>query len=185
MKPAGRVDSFHLIIGDSKWHIVHVLQSFHQRKRPRTYPHLKHLNYFGYSHFGGRVLQVLWDKDIWPIFAYRPKSTLCWQSWHLTNCVHCGDPEKVCHRDEWSFVHSGGKAMLTQRPKDRGVTSHLSVGAPWMPSQSLVEIIFMIQFSSAQSRCYSHISSRAWFEDFMTTRACILIIKPNMLCYSG
>ena len=75
----------HLIIGDTRRRVIHVLQPYHQGRHPKIYPQPKHLSYYCYSRFSGRVPLVLRDEDAWPIFAYRSENTLCWQDRHLAN----------------------------------------------------------------------------------------------------
>ena len=69
MEPA-EAGNIPLIVGDLGRRSTHVLQLFHQSRHLKIYPQPKHLSYFSYSRFGGRVPLVLRDEDAWTIFLH-------------------------------------------------------------------------------------------------------------------
>ena len=103
MEPA-EADNIPLIIGDLRRCSIHVLQPFHQSRHLEIYPQPKRPTCFGYSRFGGRAPLVFRDEDAWPIFAYRPENTLCWQNLHLANGFY---PRSQC-----SFFANTSTAIL-------------------------------------------------------------------------
>ena len=103
MEPA-EADNIPLIIGDLRRRSIHVLQPFRQSRHLEIYPQPKRPTCFGYSRFGGRAPLVFRDEDAWPIFAYRPENTLCWQNLHLANGFY---PRSQC-----SFFANTSTAIL-------------------------------------------------------------------------